>query len=213
MTFNNRYSRAIAQVEVTPEMRGRILRNLSGAASENRRNKAPFVRAYRKYISVAACFLLLIIGAFIIYRTLGRDIVTEPFRIVDCGSLDELSDTIGFKVSEVKALPFAAEQAAYTAYLGGDLPLAQVKYTGEGSELALRMSAGSEDNSGDYTEYSAIKTVPVNDLTVTLKGSGGLYNIALWQSGGYSYSIRITMGDSMAGITEEKLLDTVISVK
>jgi hypothetical protein len=193
-------------------MRDRIMKNLSGAASENKLNKTPFFRAYRKYISIAACFLLLIAGAFVIYKTLDPGIVTQPFRIVDCGSLGELSDTIGFKVREVKVLPFGAEQTAYAAYLG-DLPTAQINYAGEGNELSFRMWVGSEDNSGDYNEYSDIKNSSTGDISVTIKGNGGLYNLALWNSGGYSYSIRIAEGDSGAGISEEEILEAVISVE
>jgi hypothetical protein len=202
--LKNRYSRAIERVEVTAEMRDRIMKNI-GEAETGIQSKAPF-RAYRRYISIAACLLLLLAGAFMIINSINPPVVVRP-GIQECGSLGELSDAAGFKVREVKAIPFDVEQTVYTA-ITGELTIAQAEYTGKANELTFRMSPGSEDNSGDYNEYVDIKTSSAGGLAVTLKGNGGLYNLAVWEDGGYSYSINISNG-----VSEEEMLDAVLSVQ
>jgi hypothetical protein len=70
------------------------------------------------------------------------------------------------------------------------------------------MAAHDEDVSGDYNEYSSIKSLTVNGDSVTFKGNGEKYVLAVWQGGGYSYSVQFTKA-----ISEQELLTTVQSVK
>ena len=73
--------------------------------------------------------------------------------------------------------------------------MAQVDYTGAGGETAsLRKAPGTDDVSGDYNEYSDVKTILVGGLSVTLKGEGGAYVFAVWSADGYSYSLSLSEG-------------------
>lgn len=204
----NRYDRVMEHVEVSAEMRDRILKNLEKTDFGKKQSIVlPFVR-YRKYIAIAACFVLLLVGAFAVRNMI--DFAHKPPTqvvpdIAEYGSLGKLSEAVGFKVREVRACPFNPEQITYTAYWK---TMAQIVYAGKDDTLVFRMSAGTEDVSGDYNEYSDVKDCSTGGITVTIKGDDGQYNLAVWESEGYSYSVSITNG-----IPEKKMLEIVQSVR
>ena len=70
----------------------------------------------------------------------------------------------------------------------------------------MRKSIGTDDNSGDYNEYPQQEELMVNDISVTVKGSGDLIYLAVWTDGDYSYSLSCTSGlersQALAMITE-----------
>ncbi|MEW4369384.1 DUF4367 domain-containing protein [Paenibacillus kandeliae] len=122
-------------------------------------------------------------------------------------TLQQLQDQLGFKVKTVHVLPFEGGQPMYTAISG---TLAQIQYTNnDGTDmLTFRMSAESEDNSGDYADYADTDTVQINGLDVIFKGSKDQYQLAAWQQNGYSYSIKL-----INGVSKHKLQDIVQSVQ
>ena len=64
---------------------------------------------------------------------------------------------------------------------------------GNGGGVSVRKAAGDGDISGDYNEYAAVTTTSVEDAQVTLKGGApDSYTLALWSSGGYSYSLSLS---------------------
>ena len=74
--------------------------------------------------------------------------------------------------------------------------MAEIVYSGEGQTATFRKSVGSEDNSGDYNAYANIKNIQIGSLTVTLKGNGDEYTLAIWSADGYAYSIGLSNGIS-----------------
>lgn len=123
--------------------------------------------------------------------------------IVEYASVDELSTAVGFTVCEVRALPFETEKVQFFAYWK---KLAHI-VCNENS-LVFRMSAGSEDISGDYNNYSDVKSLMLGGDAITLKGNFDQYNLAVWKSDGYSFSVSIS-----TGIPEEEMLKVVQSVQ
>ena len=53
--------------------------------------------------------------------------------------------------------------------------------------------AGSDDISGDFTDYSENNSVDVNGNTVTMKGNDGKVSVATWTADGYAYAVDIDM--------------------
>lgn len=195
-------------IEVTAEMHDRIMKNLGNIDIVKKQSKVHSFRAYRKYISIAACFVLLLVGTFLVYNSLtnsNNPPVATNNSIADCGSSGELSDAVGFKVREVNTFPFNVQQTTYASFWG---KTAQIAYMGGDNTLVFRMSAGSEDNSGNYNEYSEVKSFSAGDYTVTIKGDNEQYYLAVWEYGGYSYSINIPNG-----VSKEAMLKVVLSVK
>lgn len=191
MTLSKRYDEVMAHIEVTDEMRSRILNNIQKAdVTAPKKNLLHFPGA-KKYLSIAACFALLLVGALTLPRYLTPDSPENPILaqnddIVNVSSIEELSDTVGFEVNNISGLPFEVEQTEYTAYWQ---EMAQVSYAGEGQTLIYRKSVGEEDNSGDYTDYKNCINIEANHISAQLKGNGESYNLAIWNVDGYSYSI------------------------
>ena len=82
-------------------------------------------------------------------------------------------------------------------------------YYGGGTENAdyasIRKAPGTEDISGDYTDYAVVKDVTVGDRTVTEKGDGTNVFSAVWTDNGYFYAFFSTVGvsaDDFAAIVE-----------
>lgn len=201
--MKNRYDCVMEHIQVTPEIHDRIMNNLD---KNFYTNKQRHVRNYRKIISIAACLVLLLVGTLVIRNIV--DIAQPPvtqFIPVEYSSVQELSKGVGFNVREVHTYPFVAEQIQYIAYSN---KLAKIVYKGGDNTLVFRMSAGSDDNSGDYNEYSDVRTCALGDYTVTLKGTANQFSLALWEADGYSYSVNISHA-----VSEKEMLEVLQSIR
>lgn len=187
------YDEIMEKINVTPEMRQRILERIS------QENIAPsnVVRfpAWEKYLSAAACLALLLAGAVALPRLLDQPEPTPPVlivpNIVEAASLHELSELVGFEVTTEFSLPFESEKITYCSYWN---EMAEIKYSGEEASATYRQSLGTDDHSGDYNTYGDTTEIAVNDLNVTLKGNDGTYVLAIWTDGIYTYSLSVSPG-------------------
>ena len=192
------YDEIMERIKVTPEMRRRVLEHIAQEDISPASSKIVRFPVLKKYLSIAACLVLLLVGATALPHLLKHPepeppVLTVP-DIAETASLDELSEMVGFKVTEKFSLPFESEQTAYRSYWN---ELAEVEYSGGEYTATYRQSLGTDDNSGDYNTYSDAAEVSVNDLNVTLKGNGGLYVLATWTDGTYAYSLFISPGVSV----------------
>jgi len=214
MILNNRYSAIMKRIEVTEEMHKRILEKISKTDF----NKVPIefsLESYKKYILIAACFMILFVGIISANGIIVSHQNETPLQAVpnaavipnikEVGSIEELSQTVGFKVTDVENIPFSVHNKTYII-LWDDL--AEITYTGDDNELTYRKAAGSDDISGDYNVYNTEKATDIDDYKVSLKGNDSTYNLALWQKDGYSYSIMTT-----EGISESEMKAMIESVK
>lgn len=110
--------------------------------------------------------------------------IGNPVEAYD--SLEALQQATDLPVEHLDHLPFAVEETTYAAYDG---QTAEVTYTGQTQTVTYRLSAGSEDNSGDWNPYDTTTQRQAAGTTVTLKGDGDGCRLATWQRGGYSYSL------------------------
>lgn len=208
MILESRYDEVMEHIEVTPAMYHRIMRKLGNVDFTPKQSAVMSFRNYHKYVSIAACFMVLLVSSVLIYNNINSSNQPPPIQIVsgieECPSIAELSKTVGFEVYQVQTLPFHVEQTQYVSYWKN---LAQIIYSGEGNTLAFRMSAGSEDNSGDDSEYSNQQTISIGNIVITLKGHGTIYRLAIWHSKGYSYSVNVS-----DGISKEEMIEIVKSV-
>ena len=194
----NPYRELMEQVNLTPEARERILTNVQQADLSPQPEKVvPFPRrqTWRRWASLAACLVVVMAAILAVPQlraepneTTPPQLTGTPFHQVD--TLAALSDAVGFPVTEPAALPFDPVNTAYTAY---DEGTAEITYTGSGGQTATyRQSCGSEDNSGDYNLYPDTQALP--EQNATLKGQDGLYTLALWTDGTYTYSLHLSSG-------------------
>ncbi len=178
-----KYEEIMERVEVTPEMRQRILSNLEQA----RKPKRP---ALRQLMSLAAC-LAIVLCCWYAWKPRQQTQVENPgaqgaAQIENVASLEALSQKTGVPLKELTGLPFDVEDTQYVSYWE---ELAEIQYFGQTDSLCYRKSRGTEDNSGDYNVYSQVKTLDVSGCTVTLKGGAEGYSLAAWTDGTYAYSI------------------------
>lgn len=199
MTLKKVYNEIMDKIELSDEMRKRILNNISNISPENT-SKIVNLHSYKKYISIAACFILLLVGVITIPSVLQRDKITQPPDVTiispdleEATSIEELSKMVGFEVNDLSVLPFAVTQTTYMSYWG---ELAEITYLGDGQTATYRISLGDEDISGDYNNYQSVIEVKINENLVTLKGNDEKYTLAIWNDKKYSYSIQISEGIS-----------------
>ena len=72
--------------------------------------------------------------------------------------------------------------------------MAQIKYTGPEQTVTFRQSLGDGDNSGDYNVYAVTEVREMGGWSVTLKGDGESWALAVWSDGTYAYSISAEPG-------------------
>ena len=178
-----KYEEIMDRVEVTPEMRQRILSNLEQA----RKPKRP---ALRQLMSLAAC-LAIVLCCWYAWKPRQQTQVENPgaqgaAQIENVASLEALSQKTGVPMKELTGLPFDVEATQYVSYWE---KLAEIQYFGQTDSLCYRKSHGTGDNSGDYNVYSQVKTLDVSGCAVTLKGGAEGYSLAAWTDGTYAYSI------------------------
>ena len=189
------YDEIMDKIEVTPEMRERVLKRVASEDIAPAKPKVLNFPKLKRYLSAAACLVLVIAGAAVLPRLIrpqppGGGIQTVP-QIEEAATLDELAKLVGFEVNVDIALPFEAEGITYCSYWN---ELAQIQYSGQGHTATYRQSAGTADNSGDCTAYGDVDGITAGGLSVTLKGDGGLYVLAVWTDGTFSYSLRLSQG-------------------
>ena len=180
-----KYDEVMEKLEVTPEMRARILQNVETQMAEP--CKKP--NRLRRFAALAACLAVLLAGAVTLPRLISRPAQKEEAETMiangmeELSSRDELSAAVGFPVKAAMSLPFFPQEIHYTSYWGD---MAQTDYANG--------SAGAEDHSGDWNEYPAQQTITAAGCTVTLKGETGSYTLAIWTDGNYSYSLSLSSG-------------------
>lgn len=193
--MNRKYNEAMEHIEVTPEMRSRILNNIENIDfAEKKRTKIVRFPNIKRFATLAACLAVMLVGALTLPNLL--DISNEPpvienNDIVEVSSVEELSKTVGFEVSEPGNLPFESESVVYTAYWA---EMAEIIYTNDEQTAAFRKGIGSDDVSGDYNSYELTSEISVNDINATLKGNGETYTLATWTDGEFAYSLSLSEG-------------------
>ena len=192
-------------VTVSDDMKDRIIDNIkSGDLKKGKTVRFPNVK---KYVAIAACLAIILIGVFIASSQINKpEIAPGP---VDTGGVDgiygikeyesakSLSAASGINIEDLNNLPFKVSETVYNDYENN---LAEIVYSDANQNIYYRVSKGSEDNSGDYNEYSKVYNKDINGITVTLKGDRELIYLVLYEKDGYSYSI-----GASNGLTEQQI--------
>ena len=203
--MSEKYTAIMDKIEVTEEMRLRILQNVCKEAMQDETKAIQFPR-WKRCLSIAACMAVILMGILLAPRIISQPqgnppAVEETPMIEDCPSVDWLSRCVGFPIAELTFLPFEVDRVIYTAYWG---QLGEINYIGKDGQAALyRKSVGTGDNSGNYNDFKASAQLSTDDgWTVTLKGTDENYTLAWWTDGEYAYSICLTNGVGRAEWSE-----------
>ena len=115
--------------------------------------------------------------------TSGNAAIPNPF--VDCATLADAAMLTGFDI----IVPDSVDGFDTRTIQVMDNKMIQVIYTKGDNNLLIRKQAGSDDISGDYSEYAETNTVTLGNLAVTMKGENGMVSVAIWTDGGYTYAV------------------------
>lgn len=179
-----KYKELMDRIEVTPEMRQRVLENIQ-AARETKKKRV----ILRQLVSLAAC-LAIVLCCWYAWQPKREEQGMQAIpQIENVESVEALSQKTGIPMEELKDLPFDVTQREYVSYWE---ELAEIQYIGETNSLYYRKSLGTEDNSGDYNIYQQEEALTVSGCAVTLKGNSDGYSLAIWSDGTYVYSIGVT---------------------
>ena len=200
--MSRKYDEIMERIEISDEMRERTLKNIQSLnLAENRAPKVVRFSQWKRLSTLAACLAIILAGALVLPQISQQEPNNPPVYlspvsdIAEVDTLDELIEKVGFDISEWSTLPFRAEETLYTAYWQD---LAEITYNGEGQTATYRKGIGTEDVSGDFNDYESEVKISIGDDVFTLKGNGGLYSLALWGDGEYSYSLSLSKGVSEA---------------
>lgn len=181
-----KYEEIMDRVELTPEMRQRVLQNVEKTRIRKRR------RLTRQLTALAACLAIVLCGWLVWQSRNARepepDVMAIP-QIEEMDSIEALSVKTGIPLEELTGIPFPVEHTRYVFYWEN---LAEIEYSGGSDTLCYRKSQGTEDNSGDYNDYPRQETLEVGGNAVTLKGAEEGFTLAIWTDGSYAYSVSVT---------------------
>ncbi|MGG4396369.1 hypothetical protein ABEX25_18860 [Paenibacillus thiaminolyticus] len=212
----NKYNEIMSRVTVTPDMHERIVRNIRSADLTPQEKRSRRLLNHTKRVTyVAACCLILLTGTLVTTYYYHQDDTVPNVQgpgpelaspgINEYSSLQELVAGIGFEVTGIGEIPFEVEN---TSYLSLGVETAQIRYSGANNSLTFRISPGTNDNSGNYEEYGDANIIQIGNEQVTIKGNQGKYELATWNSHGFSYSLSLKKG-----VSEEELLSMIKSVR
>ena len=181
------YEQIMDKIEVTPEMRQRVLRNVEAEQAKQKKRQLT-----RRLVTLAAC-LAIVVCCWYVWKPKQTDPPEQGMmavaRIDTVDSLEALTEKTGIPMNELTGVPFTVERTEYVSYWD---ELAEIQYFGGNDSLCYRKSPGTEDNSGDYNVYAQEETLEISGNAVTLKGGNGAYSLAILTDGSYAYSISVT---------------------
>lgn len=144
--------------------------------------------------------LVLALAACGAVTTLPSD-TQIPNPWLDVVTMDEAEALLGYGMTAPETVAGLSHSAIRA--LNDSDKILEIQYGGDDDRASLRKGTGSEDISGDYTNYAKTETVTVGDIAVTEKGDGENVFSAVWTKGDYSYSFFSTVGvsaDALAGL-------------
>lgn len=192
----DKYTELMEKVQITPEMKQKLLKRIETENITYKKKNYFICYLRRNLLPMAACFVLICTAVLAIWKPFQKeqpenpqDELTTSFGIFEAKSASELSEMVGFPVSDIKAFASTVDTITWLAY-GTDL--AEIDYESNNQTICYRKSAGTEDNSGDYNEYTQTSKLQIGTSIINIKGNDGKYNLAVWNDGTYSYSINLS---------------------
>ena len=210
----SKYNEIMEHIELTDEMRERIISNVSAKQKRRRIN-----RIISAVVGAAAC-AVIVFGVVTIMKNTGSvnkktdkssgvttlgavDPIVEDTAVYGASSYKsaaELSEDFGVEIHDITKLPFEVRTVSYSILFDS---FAEIDYYGQnGEECCFRVGKDTEDISGEYDEFTIVETEKLNGCDVTLKGYGDNYHIASWIKDGHFYSVSLGKGTD-----EVKLLE------
>ena len=201
--MKERLNRIMGHIEVTPEMRQRILANIQSMdLTPATRGNAIYLPWLKRYFAVAACLAVMLAGGVLLSQRFWSDPMeppphgaTEPDgHYIPAESAEDLSRIALFSIEDLQDLPFEPDKTIYSFHSG----IAQIWYQGESQEIIYRKGFGKSDVSGINEDFAQTEVVEAGRQEITLKGDGDIFTLAIWHDEQFSYSILLLKGTTEA---------------
>lgn len=135
----------------------------------------------------------------------GQD-SANPF--VDCETIADAEKLTGFSLTLPAQMPEGYTQTVIQVM---DDSMIQVIFENGDNSITVRKAKGSEDISGDSSEYAESKTLTIDSVEVSAKGNDGKISTATWVDGEYTYAVSV--GADEAGLDEAVISEMISSIK
>ena len=110
--------------------------------------------------------------------------IANPFS--EYATLEEAEEAVEFDFM----IPNKIGQAEAKQFRTVNSIMIEVCYLDKETEtVRVRKALGSDDVSGDYTEYSTVKEVNAGKRIIAIKGNENVFKSAIWNEDGHTYSI------------------------
>ena len=139
----------------------------------------------KKWIAIILCGLSVCSLAACASKSATGGTAEIPNPFVDCATLADAAKLTGFDI----VVPDSVDGFDTRTIQVMDNKMIQVIYTKGDNNLLIRKQAGSDDISGDYSQYSETNTAALGSLQVTMKGEDGMVSVAIWTDGGYTFAV------------------------
>lgn len=209
--MRNRYEAVMAHVTVDDAMRERVLHHIAAVDLE------PASRQHTAFPwrwAAAACIALLLLGGVMVQRfesplpahpdTHAPGTVTVVSPITQVDTAEALEELVGFPVDPLAGLPFEPESMTYSAI---HKTIAQSVYQGGTESAVLRKVRGTEDPSGDYSDYEQKIPLKIAQVTGELQGNENSFTDAWWTDGTYAWSLSLS-----EPAAESEWLDLIVAL-
>ena len=140
----------------------------------------------------------------------GKSNVEIPNPFVDCETLEEAQEKAGFEMT----LPDRIDGYDNRKISAIEKEMISVIFANDkDGQICFRKGVGEKDVSGDFNQYAETKQIDLGGTKITLKGSDGKVNLAVWTKDGYAYSIsstdglnKVTMTDLAATVNDDLVI-------
>ena len=127
-------------------------------------------------------------------ETTDAENVQIPNPWTDYDAQTDAAQAAGFDLTVPDEISGCTEKLYRVMNADGDRTFEIIYASGEDETARVRKAPGADDASGDYNEYAETETVDVDGMRVTMKGEGGLVNLAVWTNGDYGYALSVASG-------------------
>lgn len=199
------YKRALNKIIVTKEMEERIMEGIKVKTNKevrNNRKRWLIPSAVAASLAVIVCLTLFLPR---LKQGDGEKQMQIPNPIVETSDIKQLKESMPFTIKTPTVMPTGYEVTTTSSISG---TLAQIVYSNGTNDITYRMAEGTDDISGDYTNYDKVKEITVNDLNVTFKGDESGFKLASWNDGTYAYAI-----SSSAGMEKDMMISIIESIQ
>ena len=184
----NKYRQIMDRVEVTEDMRSRVLNGIEEKTKGNNRFRV------ERYWALAACLTIIIAGSVVYLRNqrsqVNPDTQPEPY---DLASSIELTEKSGIIIKDVETIAERSDKTTYKVYPSN---LVEIVYDLKGESVRFRKAEGEASLFEDAVEYPEEESVLFNSTEATIKGKEGLFYLAEWTDKNYSYAMEFLSGKS-----------------